>query len=96
MTRDPRPGDVPAARWYDIRRAHSNKPATYRCPFCGELLTAMSEHALIRPLGLGDGRRHAHTACVARARQAGLLPSRVEWLASQPRDRRRWWPFGRQ
>jgi hypothetical protein len=84
---------VPAADWYDIRRAHSTKPATYRCPFCRERLTAMSEHALVRPLGLGEGRRHAHVACVARARDAGLLPSRSEWRAGRPRRRPRWWPF---
>ena len=75
------------------KAASSTKPATYRCPFCGARLTAMSEHALIRPLGLGEGRRHAHIECVARARKAGLLPSRTEWLATQPRRRRRWWPF---
>ena len=53
----------------------------------------MSEHALIRPLGLGEGRRHAHIECVARAREAGQLPTRSEWLRTQPR--RRWWPFSR-
>ena len=81
---------IEKADWYDIRRASSTKPATYRCPFCGRRLTAMSEHALIRPLGLGEGRRHAHIECVARAREAGLLPTRSEWLRTQPR--RRWWP----
>jgi hypothetical protein len=93
VTRAPRRGDVAPAEWYDVRRASSTKPATYRCPFCGERLTAMSEHALIRPLGLGENRRHAHIACVARAREAGLLPTRSEWLRTQPR--RRWWPFSR-
>jgi hypothetical protein len=86
---------VPAADWYEIRRAQSTKPATYRCPFCGERLTAMSEHALIRPLARGEGRRHAHTACAVRARRAGLLPSRDEWRATQPK-RRRWWNRSRQ
>jgi hypothetical protein len=81
---------VPAADWYEIRRAQSTKPATYRCPFCGELLAALSEHALIRPLARGEGRRHAHTACAMRARRAGLLPSRDEWRATQPKPRR-WW-----
>ena len=86
---------MPAADWYDIRPAQSLKPATYRCPFCHERLTAASRHALIRPLGLGEGRRHAHIACVARARDAGLLPSHTEWRRAQPRRRPRWWPFGR-
>jgi hypothetical protein len=81
---------IAKADWYDIRRASSTKPATYRCPFCGRRLTAMSEHALIRPLGLGGGRRHGNTEGVGRAREAGLLPTRSEWLRTQPR--RRWWP----
>jgi len=85
---------IDKADWYDVRRASSTKPATYRCPFCGRRLTAMSEHALIRPLGLGQGRRHAHIECVARAREQGLLPTRSEWRTSQrPRRRPRWWPF---
>jgi hypothetical protein len=84
---------IPEAEWYDIRRAQSTKPSTYRCPFCGNRLPAMSVHALIRPLGLGDGRRHAHIECVARAREAGLLPTRSEWRKAQPHRRPRWWPF---
>jgi hypothetical protein len=76
------------AEWYDVRRARSNKPATYTCPFCPRKLPAFSEHVLIRPLGRGDGRRHAHMACAAKARKAGLLPSREEWLRAQ-RGRRR-------
>ena len=94
MTREPRRGDMGGADWYDVRRANSTRPATYRCPFCREHLTAMSEHVLIRPLGNGDGRRHAHTACAVRARALGLLPTRSEWRASRrPRRRPRWWPF---
>jgi hypothetical protein len=69
--------------WYDVRRAQSNKPATYSCPFCPRKLPAFSEHVLIRPLGHGDGRRHAHLACAARAREAGRLPSRADWQAAQ-------------
>jgi hypothetical protein len=72
---------LPPARWWTIRRAHSNKPATYTCPFCGQYLTAMSEHALIAPEGDMNRRRHAHSACVVRAR----LPSREDWLKTQPR-----------
>lgn len=74
------------ARWYAIGRAQSLKPATYRCPFCGRQLSAMSEHVLIRPEDRGEGRRHAHTACALRARQAGKLPTRDEWRKTQPRE----------
>jgi hypothetical protein len=75
------------ARWYELRRAQSTKPATYSCPFCPRKLPAFSEHVLIRPEGHGDGRRHAHLACVQRARAAGRLPSESEWRATQPRRR---------
>jgi len=64
-----------------MRRAHSNKPATYTCPICGRYLTAMSEHALIAPEGDMERRRHAHLECVARAQ----LPTRGDWLKTQPR-----------
>jgi hypothetical protein len=76
------------ARWYELRRAQSTKPATYACPFCPRKLPAFSEHVLIRPEGHGDGRRHAHLACVQRARAAGRLPTLDEWRATQPRPRR--------
>jgi hypothetical protein len=72
---------LPAARWWSMRRAHSNKPATYTCPICGRRLTAMSEHALIAPEGDMERRRHAHLQCVARAK----LPTRDDWLKTQPR-----------
>jgi hypothetical protein len=75
------------APWYELRRAQSNKPATYTCPFCPRKLPAFSEHVLIRPVGQGEGRRHAHLACVQKARAAGRLPSRDEWRATQPRRR---------
>lgn len=81
-------GGLVEAEWYDVRRAQSNKPATYACPFCPRKLPAFSEHVLIRPLGRGIGRRHAHTACAARARADGLLPSREEWRRAA-RARRR-------
>ena len=68
-----------------MRRAQNRKPATYRCPFCGALLPALSEHMLIAPEGDTSRRRHAHTACVLRARRAGRLPTRDEWLRTQPR-----------
>ncbi|HEY1539500.1 MAG TPA: hypothetical protein VGF63_08895 [Solirubrobacteraceae bacterium] len=62
------------ARWYAVRPAANRKPATYRCPFCGDLLPALSQHMLVVPEGDGARRRHAHAACVARARKAGRLP----------------------
>jgi hypothetical protein len=64
-----------------MRRAHSNKPATYTCPICGRYLMAMSEHVLIAPEGDMQRRRHAHLECVARAQ----LPTRDDWLKTQPR-----------
>jgi hypothetical protein len=64
---------VEEARWWAVRRAQSQKPATYRCPFCDELLHAMSEHLIIAPEGNADRRRHAHTECVLAARKAGTF-----------------------
>jgi hypothetical protein len=78
------PGD---ARWWTVRAASSLKPATYRCPLCGQRLHAMSEHLLITPEGESGLRRHAHTECVAAARRAGELPTFDEWRATQPRER---------
>ncbi|MGC9221961.1 MAG: hypothetical protein ACP5H2_11535 [Solirubrobacteraceae bacterium] len=69
-------------RWWDARRAQNLKPSTYRCPLCGELLPAMSDHMLLFPEGDHRRRRHAHTACVLRARAAGTLPTRDEWRRS--------------
>ncbi|MGH2871433.1 MAG: hypothetical protein ACRDL5_03115 [Solirubrobacteraceae bacterium] len=74
----------PQARWWEARRAQNRKPATYRCPLCGELLPALSEHMLIVPEGDASRRRHAHAACVLRARSAGQLRTREEWERSQP------------
>jgi hypothetical protein len=76
--------------WWTVRPAHSTKPATYRCPFCGRHLPALSEHMLISPEGDSSRRRHAHTECVMRARRRGELPLREEWQARQPR-RPPWW-----
>jgi hypothetical protein len=73
-----------------VRPAHNRKPATYRCPFCGGHLPALSEHMLIAPEGDTRRRRHAHTECVLRARQAGSLPLREDWLRSQPRRPSLW------
>ena len=72
------------ARWWSIRRAQNRKPATYRCPFCGGHLPALSEHFLIAPEGDTGRRRHAHTACVLAARKAGRLPTLDEWRRTQP------------
>jgi len=73
------------ADWWTIRRAQNRKPATYTCPFCHGFLPSMSEHVLIAPEGDSSRRRHAHTGCAAAARKAGRLPSRDEWLKTQPR-----------
>jgi hypothetical protein len=83
------------ARWYTVRRAQNRKPATYRCPFCGQLLPALSEHMLIAPEGDSARRRHAHSACVLKARKGGRLPTRDEWEATQPRPPRPPGPLAR-
>ena len=77
---------TPKPRWWTVRRAQNRKPATYRCPFCGNYLPALSEHVLIAPEGDTTRRRHAHTKCAAAARRDGRLPSREEWLRTQPRE----------
>lgn len=69
-----------------MRRAQNLKPATYRCPLCGRHLPALSEHMLLFPEGDRTRRRHAHTECVMSARQSGRLPTRAEWLKTQPRE----------
>jgi hypothetical protein len=71
--------------WWSVRPAANLKPATYRCPFCGGPLPALTPHFLIAPEGNTRRRRHAHTDCVAASRRAGRLPLRDEWLARQPR-----------
>jgi len=75
-------------RWWELRRAQSTKPASYTCPFCGERLHAMSEHALIAPEGDAERRRHAHTDCVISARRAEKLPTYDEWRRAEPQGRR--------
>jgi hypothetical protein len=77
-------------RWWYIRRAQNRKTATYRCPLCGRHLPALSEHLLMYPEGDSSGRRHAHTECVLAARKAGKLPTREEWLKTQPRGPSVW------
>ena len=72
------------ARWYVVRRATNTKPATYTCPLCGRFLPALSQHALILPDGDPRRRRHAHTACVVKARRAGRLPFREEVEPPRP------------
>jgi hypothetical protein len=66
------------ARWYALRPAANRKPATYRCPLCGGLLPALSQHMLVLPEGEPSRRRHAHTKCVVNARRDGRLPLREE------------------
>jgi hypothetical protein len=41
---------------------------------------------LLFPEGDRSRRRHAHTECVMSARQSGRLPTRDEWLKTQPRE----------
>jgi hypothetical protein len=81
---------IAEARWWQLRRAQNRKPATYRCPFCGEFLPSLSEHVLLTPEGDTTRRRHAHTHCVLAARKAGKLPTRDEWLRTQPRPPGPW------
>src|SRR5438270_10107014 len=82
--------ELGAARWYAIRRAQNLKPATYRCPLCGGRLPSLTEHVLVVPEGDSQRRRHAHTACVLRARNRGVLPTREEWLRTQPKPPSLW------
>ena len=77
------------ARWWTVRRAQNRRPATYTCPLCRRYLPALSEHMLLAPEGDTSRRRHAHTKCVLEARKAGRLPTRDEWLKTQPRPERR-------
>jgi hypothetical protein len=79
-----------APHWWAVRPAQNRKPATYRCPFCGGYLPALREHMLIAPEGDSSRRRHAHTACVLREREAGRLPLRGEWERGQPRPPSLW------
>jgi hypothetical protein len=73
-------------RWWSIRAAQNLKPSTYVCPLCGKYLPALSEHVLLAPEGDTSLRRHAHTRCVRAAREAGRLPTKDEWRATQPRE----------
>jgi hypothetical protein len=70
--------DFREARWYTMRPASNRKPATYRCPLCGRLLPALSEHMLVLPEGDASRRRHAHARCVTNARRDGRLALREE------------------
>ena len=71
------------AQWWSVRRVRSGRPATYRCPFCNRLLHAMSDHVLIAPEGDTTHRRHAHAACVVRAREAGRFRTYDDWRSEQ-------------
>jgi hypothetical protein len=77
----------PAANWWEVRTAHNRKPATYRCPLCGEYLPALSDHMLMFPEGDHSRRRHAHAQCVFAARRAGRLPTREEWERARRSER---------
>jgi hypothetical protein len=81
---------LPPAPWWTVRSVANRKPATYRCPLCGQHLPALSEHMLIAPEGDTRRRRHAHTSCVLAARERGRLPLREEWQRNQPRAPALW------
>ena len=76
--------DFRAASWYAVRPAQNRKPATYRCPLCGNHLPALSAHMLVTPEGDSSRRRHAHSECVMAARRAGRLPLREEVEPRKP------------
>ncbi|MDA8438884.1 MAG: hypothetical protein M0Z51_08500 [Propionibacterium sp.] len=83
-----------AVRWWDMRPAQSRQPKTYECPICHGLLLAMNPNTLLFPEGDPQRRRHAHTACVAKQRQAGKLLTKAEWERSCRAPRpgmRSWW-----
>jgi hypothetical protein len=67
-----------------VRPAGSRKPATYRCPLCGGLLPALSDHVLVFPEGDASRRRHAHFKCVTNARRNGTLPLREDVEPRRP------------
>jgi hypothetical protein len=77
-------GDFREARWYGVRPAANRRPATYRCPLCGGLLPALSDHVLVLPDGEPSRRRHAHTECIMKARRDGRLPLREEIEPRRP------------
>ena len=79
---------APPPLWWDIRPAANRKPATYRCPLCGNQLPSLSAHMLLKPEGDSERRRHAHSECVMAARKAGRLPTRDEYARAE-RGRRR-------
>jgi hypothetical protein len=76
--------DFRKARWYAVRAASNRKPATYRCPLCGGLLPAISDHMLVLPEGDASRRRHAHVRCVMNARREGRLLLREEIEPRRP------------
>jgi hypothetical protein len=76
--------DFRKARWYAVRPASNRKPATYRCPLCGGMLPALSDHMLVLPEGDASRRRHAHVRCVMNARRDGGLPLREEIEPRRP------------
>jgi hypothetical protein len=67
-----------------VRPAGNRKPATYRCPLCGGLLPALSDHMLVLPEGDALRRRHAHARCVMNARRDGRLPLREDVEPRRP------------
>jgi len=47
----------------------------------------MSEHIVLAPEGDANRRRHAHTECVAAAREAGTFKTYDDWRKAHPRPR---------
>jgi hypothetical protein len=82
---------LPSVEWWSVRPVRSLKPATYRCPICGDLLHAMSDHVLIAPEGDASRRRHAHAECVRRARLPGAGSGAGKAAATRPGRPRRLW-----
>lgn len=69
------------AQWWTMRRAHSLRPATYRCPLCGRELHAMfalPEGALAHAFG--------QFQCLVESGSA-VMPTLDEWRATRREDR---------
>jgi len=81
------------ARWWDMRPAQGSQAKAYTCPICHRRLLAMNPNTLLFPEGDREHRRHAHTECVAKQRQAGRMLTKAEWERAQrpPGTKVAWW-----
>ena len=70
-------------------RPQNLKPATYRCPFCDQYLSALSEHLLVKPEAT-TGAAATRTPLVLAERKAGRLPLRDEIEPPRPGLIARW------